>query len=185
MANVATVTLNDGARIPQLGLGVWKVPNEKVAGAIRTAIAAGYRSIDTAALYRNESGVGDAIATASVPREELFVTTKLWNTDQGYDGALRAFDESIRKLRLDYVDLYLIHWPTPARPRYVETWKAFEKLKADGRVRSIGVSNFHIAHLRRLLLESDTVPAINQIELPPNLPQQELRDFHAQHGIVT
>jgi diketogulonate reductase-like aldo/keto reductase len=185
VVDIPNVTLNDGARIPQLGLGVWQVPNEKVAGIVRGAIDAGYRSIDTAALYRNESGVGDAIAAAGVPREELFVTTKLWNTDQGYDGALRAFDESIRKLRLDYVDLYLIHWPTPARPRYVETWKAFERLKADGRVRSIGVSNFHIAHLRRLLAESETVPAINQIELHPNLPQQELRNFHAQHAIAT
>ena len=179
------MTLNDGARIPQLGLGVWQVPQRAVASAVRTAIDAGYRSIDTAALYRNESGVGDAIAEAGVPREELFVTTKLWNTDQGYDAALRAFDESIGKLRLDYVDLYLIHWPTPARQRFVETWKAFEKLRADGRARSIGVSNFHISHLRRLLDETDTVPAINQIELHPYLSQQELRAFHARHGIVT
>ncbi|HEU5475241.1 MAG TPA: aldo/keto reductase [Actinophytocola sp.] len=185
MSTAAAVTLNDGARMPLLGLGVWQIPNETVAAAVHTAIDAGYRGIDTASLYRNESGVGDAVAEAAVPRAELFVTTKLWNDDQGYDGALRAFDESMRRLRLDYVDLYLIHWPTPARPRYVETWKAFEKLRADGRVRSIGVSNFHIAHLRRLLDDADVVPAVNQVELHPNLPQRELRAFHAEHGIVT
>ncbi|HEV8556725.1 MAG TPA: aldo/keto reductase [Actinophytocola sp.] len=185
MSTVPSVTLNDGARLPQLGLGVWQVPNETVASVVHTAIAAGYRSIDTAALYRNESGVGDAVADAAVPRAELFVTTKLWNSDQGYDAALRAFDESLRRLRLDYLDLYLIHWPTPQRPRYVETWKAFEKLRADGRARSIGVSNFHISHLRRLLDQTDVVPAVNQIELHPNLPQDELRAFHARHGIVT
>ncbi|HET9143663.1 aldo/keto reductase [Actinophytocola sp.] len=185
MSTVPALTLNDGAQMPMLGLGVWQVPDESVAAAVRTAIEAGYRSIDTAALYRNESGVGAAVAEAGVPREELFITTKLWNDDQGYDGALRAFDESIRRLRLDYVDLYLIHWPTPARPRFVETWKAFEKLRADGRVRSIGVSNFHIAHLRRLLDETDVVPAVNQIELHPNLIQTALRAFHAEHGIAT
>jgi 2,5-diketo-D-gluconate reductase A len=185
VSNVPNLTLNDGARMPQLGFGVWQVPNRTVTAAVRTAFEAGYRSIDTAALYRNESGVGEAIAASGIPREELFITTKLWNSDQGYDDAMRAFDESIRKLRLDYVDLYLIHWPTPARNRYVETWNAFEKLKADGRVRSIGVSNFHIPHLRRLLEESETVPAVNQIELHPNLPQEELRAFHARHGIVT
>lgn len=185
MSTVPGVTLNDGARMPRLGLGVWQVPNETVASVVRTAIAAGYRSIDTAALYRNESGVGDAVADAPVPRAELFVTTKLWNSDQGYDAALRAFDESLRRLRLEYVDLYLIHWPTPQRPLYVETWRAFEKLRADGRARSIGVSNFHIAHLRRLLERTDIVPAVNQIELHPNLPQDELRAFHDRHGIVT
>jgi 2,5-diketo-D-gluconate reductase A len=185
MATVPDVTLNDGASMPQLGLGVWQVPNETVGSTVHTAIEAGYRSIDTAALYRNEAGVGDAVAAADLPREDLFITTKLWNTDQGYDGALRAFDESIRKLRLDYVDLYLIHWPTPAQPRYVETWKAFEKLRADGRAHSIGVSNFHIAHLRRLMDETEIVPAVNQVELHPNLPQDELRAFHTEHGIVT
>ena len=185
MGTVPNVTLNDGASMPQLGLGVWQVPNETVAAAVRTAVEAGYRGIDTAALYRNESGVGDAIATIDVPREDLHITTKLWNTDQGYDAALRAFDESMRRLRLDYLDLYLIHWPTPQRPRYVDTWRAFEKLRADGRVRSIGVSNFHISHLRRLFDQTDIVPAVNQIELHPNLPQEELRAFHAKHGIVT
>ena len=185
MSTVPALTLNDGARMPMLGLGVWQVSNETVAATVHTAIEAGYRSIDTASLYRNESGVGDAVAATGVPRAELFVTTKLWNDDQGYDGALRAFDESMRRLRLDYLDLYLIHWPTPVRALFVQTWKAFEKLRADGRVRSIGVSNFHIAHLRRLLDETDVVPAVNQIELHPYLAQTELRAFHAEHGIVT
>jgi 2,5-diketo-D-gluconate reductase A len=185
VSNVPYLTLNDGNVIPQFGLGVWQVPNGKAAAAIRTAIEAGYRSVDTAALYRNESGVGEAIAAAAVPREDLFITTKLWGSDQGYDGALRGFDESIRKLRLEYVDLYLIHWPPRTGTSYVDTWKAFEKLKADGRVRSIGVSNFHISHLRRLADETETVPSVNQIELHPRRPQEQLREFHAAHGILT
>jgi 2,5-diketo-D-gluconate reductase A len=185
MSTVPTITLNDGRHIPQLGFGVWQIPNGKVTDAVTTAIEAGYRHIDTAALYRNEQGVGRAIAKSGVPREELFVTTKVWNNDHGYDRTMRAFDSSIKKLASDYVDLYLIHWPAPNQDRYVETWRALEKLRADGRARSIGVSNFHIAHLRRLLDETDTVPVINQIELHPNLPQAELRDFHSEHGIAT
>lgn len=185
MNTVATITLNDGQHIPQLGFGVWQIPNGKVTAAVTTAIEAGYRHIDTAALYRNEQGVGRAIANAGVPREELFVTTKLWNSDHGYDRVMRAFDSSIGKLAMDYVDLYLIHWPAPGQDRYVETWPALEKLHADGRARSIGVSNFHIPHLRRLLDETNTVPVINQIELHPNLPQRQLRAFHAEHGITT
>jgi 2,5-diketo-D-gluconate reductase A len=185
VSNVPNLTLNDGNTIPQFGLGVWQVPNAKAATAIRTAIEAGYRSVDTAALYRNEQGVGDAVAAADVPREDLFITTKLWGSDQSYDGALRGFDESIRKLRLEYVDLYLIHWPPRTGTSYVDAWKAFEKLKADGRVRSIGVSNFHISHLRRLADETETVPSVNQIELHPRRPQEQLREFHAAHGILT
>ena len=185
MGNVPNLTLNDGNTIPQFGLGVWQVPNSKAAPTIRTAIEAGYRSVDTAALYRNESGVGDAIEATGVPREELFITTKLWGSDQGYDQAMRGFDESIRKLRLDYVDLYLIHWPPRTGTSYVDAWKAFEKLKADGRIRSIGVSNFHISHLRRLADETETVPAVNQIELHPRRAQEQLREFHAAHGILT
>jgi 2,5-diketo-D-gluconate reductase A len=185
VSNVPNLTLNDGNTIPQFGLGVWQVPNAKAATVIRTAIEAGYRSVDTAALYRNEQGVGDAVAAADVPREDLFITTKLWGSDQSYDGALRGFDESIRKLRLEYVDLYLIHWPPRTGTSYVDAWKAFEKLKADGRVRSIGVSNFHISHLRRLADETETVPSVNQIELHPRLPQEQLREFHAAHGILT
>jgi 2,5-diketo-D-gluconate reductase A len=185
MSTVATIALNDGRHIPQLGLGVWQIPNGRVADVVATAIEAGYRHIDTAALYRNEQGVGRAIANSEVAREELFVTTKVWNSDHGYDHTMHAFDASIRKLALDYVDLYLIHWPSPGQDRYLETWRALEKLRADGRARSIGVSNIQIPHLRRQLDETETVPAINQIELHPNLPQAGLRAFHAEHGIAT
>ncbi|GLZ36782.1 aldo/keto reductase [Actinokineospora sp. NBRC 105648] len=185
MPNVPDVTLNDGSTIPQLGFGVWQVPDDEVVDAVTTAIDAGYRSIDTAAIYGNETGTGLAIARSGVPRAELYVTTKLWNTEQGHDSTLRAFDASLAKLGLDYVDLYLIHWAAPARDAFVDTWRAFEKIKADGRARSIGVSNFHVPHLDRLLAETDVVPAVNQIELHPNLPQGELRAFHAAHGIAT
>lgn len=185
MAEVPELALNDGNTIPQFGLGVWQVPNNRAATTVQTAIEAGYRSVDTAALYRNESGVGDAVAATEVPREELFITTKLWGGDQSYDGAMRGFDESIRKLRLEYLDLYLIHWPPRSGTGYVDAWKAFDKLRADGRVRSIGVSNFHISHLRRLFDETETVPAVNQIELHPNLNQAQLRAFHTEHGILT
>lgn len=185
MTIVPNITLNNDVRIPQLGFGVWQVSDDEVGPAVRTAIEAGYRSIDTAAAYGNETGVGRAIADSGVPREELFVTTKLWNGDHGGDAALRAFDASLDKLGLDQVDLYLIHWPLPAKDAYVETWKSLEKLYAEGRARSIGVSNFQPAHLRRLLDETGIVPAVNQIELHPYLQQPALRDFHAEHGIAT
>jgi 2,5-diketo-D-gluconate reductase A len=185
VSNVPYLTLNDGNTIPQFGLGVWQVPNGEAAAAVTTAFDAGYRSVDTAALYRNETGVGDAIEAAGLPREDLFITTKLLGNDQGYDAAMRGFDESLRRLRLEYLDLYLIHWPSRSSSSYVDTWKAFEKLKADGRVRSIGVSNFHISHLRRLADETETVPSVNQIELHPRRPQEQLREFHAAHGILT
>ncbi|WP_460358286.1 aldo/keto reductase [Actinoallomurus acanthiterrae] len=171
--------------MPQLGFGVWQVPDEEAVSAVRTAMEAGYRSIDTAAAYENEAGVGKAIVLPEVPRDELFVTTKLWNGDQGYDRALRAFDVSLDKLGVDYVDLYLIHWPLPAKDAYVETWKALEKVYNEGRARAIGVSNFQIPHLRRLLEETDVVPAVNQIELHPYFQQEELRAFHAEHDIAT
>jgi diketogulonate reductase-like aldo/keto reductase len=177
------VKLNNGVDMPQLGFGVWQVPDAEAAPAVTEALKAGYRSIDTAAIYGNERGVGEAIA--NFDREELFVTTKLWNSDQGFDSTLRAFDESLRRLGLDVLDLYLIHWPTPARDRYVDTWKAFAQLQKEGRVRAIGVSNFQPAHLRRLIDETGVVPAVNQIELHPYLQQAELREFHAQHGIRT
>jgi diketogulonate reductase-like aldo/keto reductase len=152
---------------------------------VSAALEAGYRSIDTAAIYGNEAGVGAALASSGIAREDLFVTTKLWNADQGYDATLRAFDASLAKLGLDHVDLYLIHWPTPARDLYRETWQAIEKLAADGRIRAAGVSNFQPAHLRRLLEGSALVPAVNQIELHPGLQQRELRALHSELGIAT
>jgi 2,5-diketo-D-gluconate reductase A len=185
VVQVPNLTLNDGHTIPQFGLGVWQVPNSSVAAAVGSAFEAGYRSVDTAAMYRNEQGVGDAIAAADVPREDLFVTTKLMGNDLGYDSALRGFDESIRKLRLDYLDLYLIHWPGGSGAAQVDTWKAFEQLRADGRVRSIGVSNFGPAELRTLFDNTGTVPAVNQIELHPERPEETMRAFHAEHGILT
>ncbi|MCX4970252.1 aldo/keto reductase [Streptomyces sp. NBC_00654] len=180
-----TLTLNNGVTMPQLGFGVFQVPDEETTAAVGTALEAGYRSIDTAAIYGNERGVGRALAESGLARDELFITTKLWNADQGYDAALTAFDASLDKLGLDHVDLYLIHWPTPARDLYTDTWRAFEKLLADGRTRAIGVSNFQPAHLERLLADASVVPAVNQVELHPGLQQRELRAFHARHGIAT
>jgi diketogulonate reductase-like aldo/keto reductase len=177
--------LNNGVSIPQVGFGVFRVPDEATTRAVLSAIDCGYRSIDTAALYGNEAGVGKAVATCGLPREDLFVTTKLWNDDQGYDSTFRAFEVSLRRLGLDYVDLYLIHWPKPSRNRYVETWRAFEKLYGDERAHAIGVSNFQPDHLQRLLDETQVTPAINQVELHPQLQQDPLRRFHAAHGIVT
>nr|WP_173875041.1 aldo/keto reductase [Streptomyces albus] len=171
--------------MPQLGYGVWQVPSDEAATAVATALGAGYRSIDTAAAYENEEGVGRALAGSGLPREELFVTTKLWNSEQGYDTTLRAFDASLDKLGLDFVDLYLIHWPMPDVDKYADTWRAFEKIYADGRARAIGVSNFQPAHLNRLIELGGTVPAVNQIELHPRLQQSVPRAFHADHGIAT
>ena len=185
MSQVPTLTCNNGVEIPQLGFGVFQVPADEVIDPVLAAIEAGYRLIDTAAMYGNEEGVGKAIAQSGVPRDELFVTTKLNNVDQGYDAALQAFDSSMSKLGLDVLDLYLIHWPLPKRNTYVESWKAFEKLYADGRVRSIGVSNFQTNHLNRLFAETDVKPVINQIELHPGLPQLELRAFHADNEMLT
>lgn len=185
MSDVPTITFHDGVTIPQLGFGVFQVPPDEAEQVVTTALAAGYRSIDTAAAYQNEEGVGRAIAASDLARDRLFITTKLWNDDQGYDEALRAFDTSIGKLGLEQLDLYLIHWPTPAADRYVDTWKAFEKIAADGRVRSIGVSNFTEAHLRRLAAETGSVPVLNQVELHPYLQQPQLRAFHAEQRIAT
>lgn len=185
MPTVPTVTLNNGVTIPQLGFGVFQVPDDETAAAVSSALEAGYRSIDTAAVYGNEAGVGRALAESGIPREELFVTTKLWNADQGYDSTLAAFDASLARLGLDQVDLYLIHWPTPARDLYADTWRALEKLLADGRIRAAGVSNFQPTHLRRLREESSLIPAVNQIELHPGLQQSELRAVHAESGIAT
>jgi 2,5-diketo-D-gluconate reductase A len=181
---VPRIRLNDGTDIPQLGLGVFQVPQDEVAEVVRYALDVGYRSIDTAAGYENEEGVGEAIASSGLAREEIYVTTKLTNSEHGYESALRGFEESRGKLGLSYLDLYLIHWPQPGRDLYMETWRAFEKLKADGLVRSIGVSNFLIPHLQRLLDESDVVPVVNQIEVHPALQQRELREFCWDHDIV-
>ncbi|MFI5755059.1 aldo/keto reductase [Streptomyces sp. NPDC051569] len=185
MSKVPNLTLNNGIEMPQLGFGVWQVPDDEAAQAVGTALEAGYRSIDTAAIYGNEEGTGKALAASGIAREELFVTTKLWNSEQGYESTLRAFDVSLDKLGLDYVDLYLIHWPTPEADRYVDTYKAFEKIYADGRAKAIGVSNFLPAYLERLIGETSVVPAVNQIELHPQLAQAESRAFHAEHGIAT
>ncbi|PJN02701.1 oxidoreductase [Streptomyces sp. CB01201] len=185
MSKVPSITLNNGVEMPQLGFGVWQVPDDEAAKAVATAIESGYRSIDTAAIYENERGTGKAVAASGVAREELFITTKLWNSEQGYDSTLRAFDASLDKLGLDYVDLYLIHWPVPAKDAYVDTYKAFEKILKDGRARSVGVSNFQPEHLERLLGETSVVPAVNQIELHPQLAQTESRALHAKHSIAT
>jgi 2,5-diketo-D-gluconate reductase A len=185
MTEVPTITLNTGAAMPQLGFGVFQVPPDETAQAVTTAFEYGYRSIDTAAIYRNERGVGEAIRASGLARDELFITTKLWNSDQGADSARAAFETSLEKLGLDFVDLYLIHWPAPAKNRYVESWHVLEELHREGLAKAIGVSNFQIAHLRRLGVESDVVPALNQVELHPRLQQAELRDFHAEQGIAT
>ncbi|MFI6586357.1 aldo/keto reductase [Embleya sp. NPDC050493] len=182
---VPDITLNNGVTIPQLGFGVFQVENDEATTAVATALEVGYRSIDTAAVYGNEAGVGRALAASSVPREELFVTTKLWNTAQGYDSTLIAFDESVDRLGLDYVDMYLIHWPTPNRDRYLDTWRAFEKLLTDGRVRTIGVSNFQPDHLTRLLEHTAVVPSVNQVELHPYLQQGKVRGYDRAHSIAT
>jgi diketogulonate reductase-like aldo/keto reductase len=183
--NVATasILLNTGARIPQVGLGVWQIPRGGPArAAVEAALRVGYRHIDTARIYNNESEVGAAVRASGLPRAELFVTTKLWNADQGYDSALAAFEASCARLGLDYVDLYLIHWPVPGRR--LESWRALERLHAEGRARAIGVSNFVRPHLEELLGRAQVVPAVNQIELSPFLQRRETTAFCQQHGIV-
>lgn len=182
---IPDVALNDGTTIPQLGFGVFRVPDHEATPAVAAALEAGYRAIDTAAYYHNEPGTGAAIAASGLPREQLHITTKVWRTDLGYDTTLATLDKSLASLKLDYLDLYLIHWPVPSRDKYVETWRALEKIKSDGLTRSIGVANFPPAQLERLFAETDTVPAVNQIELHPRLPQAELREFNARHGIAT
>jgi diketogulonate reductase-like aldo/keto reductase len=177
--------LNNDVPIPQLGFGVFLVPPSETAPAVAKALEAGYRLIDTAQGYENEQGVGEAISRSGVPREEIFITTKLVNGRHGYDRALAAFDDSMRRLGIDVLDLFLIHWPLPMFDEYVETWRALERLLADGRVRSIGVSNFEIEHLERLANETDVIPALNQVELHPDFSQAELRAYHESHGIVT
>jgi 2,5-diketo-D-gluconate reductase A len=171
--------------IPTIGFGVWQVPEDEVVLAVRTALDAGYRHIDTASAYGNERGVGQALAESDVDRDEVFVTTKVWNDDHGRDATFRAFDASMERLGLDVLDLYLVHWPVPRQDRYVETWEALRELRDGGRVRAVGVCNFHVKHLQRAHDETGEWPSINQIELHPYLQQLALRAFHEEHGIVT
>jgi 2,5-diketo-D-gluconate reductase A len=185
MKEIPNLVMNNGVEIPQLGFGVFKVPNEETKQAVLTAFDAGYRHIDTAQMYANEQGVGDALKESGLERDAVFITTKVWNGDQGYDSTLRAFDASLGRLGVDVLDLYLIHWPIPAKDLYIPTWRAMEKLYLDGRVRAIGVSNFHPAHLRRLLDTSEVVPVINQVELHPYLQQDEVRRVNEELGILT
>lgn len=183
--SIPAITLHDGVEIPQLGFGVFQVPPERTQQVVEEALETGYRHIDTAAAYRNERGVGAALAASGIPREEIFVTTKLWNSQQGHDSTLEAFEKSVDRLGTGYVDLYLIHWPVPTEGRALETWQAFQRLHADGQLRTIGVSNFRIEDLEMLERESQMRPTVNQIELHPHLPQQELRAWHLEHGIAT
>ena len=179
----ATIELNDGVEIPRLGLGLWQTGADEAASVVKAALETGYRHFDTAAMYGNEDGVGQGLAGA--PREQIFVTTKVWNDAQGFDATLRAARESLRKLRLAQVDLYLIHWPSPRRGLYVETWRALIKLREEGLARSIGVCNFMPEHIERVIAQTGVTPAINQIELHPRFQQRALRAFHATRGIVT
>jgi 2,5-diketo-D-gluconate reductase A len=179
------LSLSDGASIPQLGYGLYKVPATDAARLCLDAIAIGYRHLDTAAFYGNERAVGEAVHAAPVPRDELFVTSKVWKDDNGFDTALRAFDASMTRLGLESLDLYLIHWPVPSTDRYVDTWRALVRLREEGRVRSIGVANFHTHHLERIIGETGVAPVVNQVELHPWLPQAELRAFDAARGIRT
>jgi 2,5-diketo-D-gluconate reductase A len=183
MTSVPTIQLNDGHLIPQLGFGVFKVDPNETERIVSDALEVGYRHIDTAAIYGNEVGVGRAIEKSGIDRSELFVTTKLWNSDQGTQSAIDAMDLSLEKLGLDHVDLYLIHWPRPDLDLYVESWLALEGLRAEGKTRSIGVSNFHREHLERVLAAGSVVPAVDQLELHPAFAQRELRAFGAEHGI--
>jgi 2,5-diketo-D-gluconate reductase A len=182
---IPTVKLNNGVEMPQLGYGVFQVPDDETTQAVTAALEAGYRSIDTATAYQNEAGVGKALVASGIDRSDLFVTTKLWNADQGFDNTLKAFDRSLELLGLEYLDLYLIHWPTPERNLYVDTWRALEKVLADGRVRAIGVSNFQPDHLDRLAEVTGITPAVNQVELHPFLQQNEVRAYGADFGIRT
>jgi 2,5-diketo-D-gluconate reductase A len=185
MTSIPTVTLNNGVRMPQLGFGVFQIPDDDTTAAVASALAAGYRSIDTAAIYGNEAGTGRALAESGIAREELFITSKLWIDDLGYESTFAAFDASLARLGLDYLDLYLIHWPAPESDSYADSWLALEKLLADGRVRAIGVSNFLPEHVQRLIDLGGTVPATNQVELHPALQQRDAQVFNAAHGIAT
>ena len=179
------ITLNDGNSIPRIGLGVWRLANVEAPQLVADAIDAGYRHIDTAEAYQNEAGVGRGVKLAKARRRDLWITSKLQTSFQGYDSTMRAFDQTVTKLELDQLDLFLVHWPAPGRDKYVETWKAFVDLQKQGRIRSIGVSNFLPEHLERIIGESGVTPSVNQIELHPRFQQGASRDWHQQHGIVT
>jgi 2,5-diketo-D-gluconate reductase A len=179
------LTLHDGVEIPQLGFGVFQIPPEETQERVEEALGVGYRHIDTAAAYGNEAEVGAAIAATGVRREDVFVTTKLWNSEQGYDSTLRAFEASLERLGTGHVDLYLIHWPLPSRDLFLDTWRAFERIKEEGGARSIGVSNFRIEDLERLQSEAEQFPTVNQVELHPRFQQAELRSWHADHDLAT
>jgi diketogulonate reductase-like aldo/keto reductase len=185
MRSTPQVILNNGIEIPQLGFGVWRIPAEETRKAVLAALDAGYRHIDTAKLYDNEEGVGAAIRESGLDRDSVFVTTKVWITDQGYDDTLRAFDASMDRLGFDLLDLYLIHWPMPGKGLVADTWRAMERLYHDGRVRAIGVSNFHAHHLRALIDHADVVPTVNQVELHPYLQQDEVRAANTELGVAT
>lgn len=185
MTEQPDIAFSDGNSIPQIGLGVWQTPNDVAVTAVKAALDAGYRHVDTAAIYGNEQGVGEGMRASGVARKDIFLTTKLWNDAQGYDSALKAFDRSLELLGTDYVDLYLIHWPSAQRNLYVESWKALVRLKEEGRARSIGVSNFHAPHLERIIGETGVTPVLNQIELHPDFQQKALRDVHEKLGIRT
>jgi 2,5-diketo-D-gluconate reductase A len=184
-SNLRSVTLNDGNSIPALGFGVYKISPADTEQAVTTALAAGYRHIDTAALYGNEREVGRAVAASGLPRDDVYVVTKVWNADQGYDSTLAAFEKSMGRLGLDVLDLYLIHWPLPARGKFVDTFRALAHLRDQGRIRSIGVSNFAPEHLEMLIDGTGIVPVVNQVELHPRFSQAELREVHSRLGIAT
>ena len=185
MSTQPHVTFNDGHAIPQIGLGVWKATDETAATAVSAALGAGYRHIDTAAIYENEAGVGAGMAQADVPRADIFLTTKLWNEAQGFDSTLRAMDESLKRLGTDYVDLYLIHWPSAFRGKFIDTWKAMIRLREEGKARSIGVSNFEGDTIDQLIAATGVVPAINQIQLHPLFQQAAMREKNAALGVIT
>jgi 2,5-diketo-D-gluconate reductase A len=185
MSSVPFLEMLDGRTIPQFGLGVWQTPADETARVVGEAFRLGYRHIDAAAIYGNEEGVGQAIATSSIPRDQLFITTKLWNADQGLDSARKALDTSLSKLKLDYVDLYLIHWPCPANGKFIDSWKALIQARDEGKAKSIGVSNFRVEDIEHIVAATGVMPAVNQIELHPLLQQSALRDYHQTHGILT